>query len=135
MAEATITRVNTRRPPYWSVQIPRKIRLIEPVRTGVATRRPNWVSDNPKSCFILTPMIEKIVQTAKQNTKATVLIPSIWFCLLVSDVVVMFMIHPSMIIQNYNRKSSKELSYHYSKFFFQFNTDLFIISYYIKKLP
>ena len=78
MAEAIITSVYTSRPPYWSVQIPRNIRLTEPVRTGVATRRPNWVSVRPRSCLILTPMIEKIVQTAKQKTNAIVLMPSIW---------------------------------------------------------
>ncbi len=64
------------RPPNCSVQTPRKMRLIEPVSTGVATSRPNCVSDSPRSCLIFTPMIEKIVHTAKQTVKAKVLSPS-----------------------------------------------------------
>ncbi|MDZ7748329.1 MAG: hypothetical protein U5K43_05400 [Halofilum sp. (in: g-proteobacteria)] len=68
--------VNTSRPPYFSVQIPRKMRLIEPVSTGVATSRPNWVSLRPRSCLILTPMIEKIVHTAKHTVNASVDIAS-----------------------------------------------------------
>ena len=34
--------------------------------------RPNWVSESPSSALILTPMMEKIVQTAKQTVKASV---------------------------------------------------------------
>ena len=63
-------------PPYWSVQTPSSRRINEPVRMGVPTRRPNWVSLRPRSFFICTPMIEKIVQTAKQTVKARVLMPS-----------------------------------------------------------
>ena len=63
------------RPPNCSVQTPRKIRLTDPVRTGVATSRPNCVSLSPSSPLIFTPMIEKIVQTAKQMVKAKVLSP------------------------------------------------------------
>ena len=36
------------------------------------TSRPNWVSFSPSSCLIWMPMIEKIVQTAKQTVKAMV---------------------------------------------------------------
>ena len=35
-------------------------------------RRPNWVSFSPSSCLIRMPMIEKIVQTAKQIVKEMV---------------------------------------------------------------
>ena len=52
------------------------MRLTDPVRTGVATRMPNSVSDSPRSCLILTPMIEKIVQTAKHTVNEKVLNPS-----------------------------------------------------------
>ena len=63
----------TSRPPYFSVQTPRKIRVSDPVRIGVATSRPNWVSFRPSSPLMATPMMEKIVQTAKQAVKAIVL--------------------------------------------------------------
>ena len=63
------------RPPNCSVQTPRKMRLMEPVKTGVATRSPNCVSLSPSSCLIRTPMIEKIVQTAKHTVNAKVLSP------------------------------------------------------------
>jgi hypothetical protein len=63
----------TRRPPYFSVQTPRNSRVIDPVRIGVATSRPNWVSFRPNSALMATPMMEKIVQTAKQAVKAIVL--------------------------------------------------------------
>ena len=61
-----------RRPPYWSVQTPRKTRISDPVRIGVPTRSPNWVSLRP-SCFLIwMPMIANIVQTAKQTVNAIV---------------------------------------------------------------
>ena len=63
----------TSRPPYFSVQTPKNSRVMEPVRMGVATRRPNWVSFRPSSPLMATPMMEKIVQTAKQAVKAMVL--------------------------------------------------------------
>ena len=75
-AVTSICSGNMTRPPICSVHTPRKIRLIEPVSTGVATRRPNWLSLSPSSVFICTPMIEKIVQTAKHTVKAKVLSPS-----------------------------------------------------------
>jgi len=49
------------------------MRVSDPVRIGVATRRPNWVSFRPSSPLMATPMIENIVQTAKQAVKAIVL--------------------------------------------------------------
>jgi hypothetical protein len=48
-APHSITSTITLRPPNWSDQMPRKTRLTEPVSTGVAINRPNWVSFKP-SC-------------------------------------------------------------------------------------
>ncbi len=73
IAVSNICAEKTRRPPYCSVQIPRIRRVSEPVKIGVATRIPNSVSFRPNCCLICTPMIAKIVQTAKQTVKATVL--------------------------------------------------------------
>ena len=50
----------------------RSRRISEPVRIGVPTSRPNWVSLRPSSCLMRMPMIEKIVQTAKQTVKDNV---------------------------------------------------------------
>jgi hypothetical protein len=75
-AAATMVVVNTRRPPYWSVQMPSASLISEPTRIGVPTSRPNCVSLRPSSRLICTPMIEKIVHTAKHAVKAAVLIPS-----------------------------------------------------------
>src|SRR5262249_16984563 len=58
--------------PSRSVQMPSRMRTSEPVRIGMPIRRPNSVSLRPSSDLIVTPMIEKIVQTAKQTVKATV---------------------------------------------------------------
>jgi hypothetical protein len=52
------------------------MRTSEPVRIGVPTSRPNSVSESPSSSLMRTPMIEKIVQTAKQTVKAMVDIES-----------------------------------------------------------
>ena len=82
-----MTMGKTTRPPYRSVQIPRKIRLNDPVRIGVATRRPNSVSFKPKSSLIWMPMIENIVQAAKQTAKEKVLSERALFCGPVSAVV------------------------------------------------
>jgi hypothetical protein len=78
IAASTMTAANSRRPPNWSDQAPRAIRDSEPVRIGVPIRRPNWVSESPSSCLMSRPMIAKIVQTAKQAVKATVLVQSAW---------------------------------------------------------
>jgi hypothetical protein len=74
-------------PPYWSVQTPRNRRTSDPVRIGVPTSRPNWVSFRPSSALISIPMIAKIVQTAKQigegkvlRPRAPVLLPGIDCC-------------------------------------------------------
>ena len=48
------------------------MRTSEPVRIGMPISRPNWVSLSPSSALMLTPMIEKIVHTAKQTVKAMV---------------------------------------------------------------
>ena len=77
-AVAAISTVYTIRPPYWSVQIPRKMRLRDPVRMGVATRIPNSVSLSPRSCLMRIPMMEKMVHTAKQTVNAKVLTPRAW---------------------------------------------------------
>ena len=63
----------TIRPPYWSAQMPKIKRLSDPVKTGVATKIPNCVSFNPKSCLIWTPRMEKMVQIAKHTVNASVL--------------------------------------------------------------
>ena len=52
--------------------MPSTRRTSDPVRTGVPTKRPNSNSFSPSSCLIEMPMIEKIVQTAKQTVNATV---------------------------------------------------------------
>jgi len=74
-AVSSICEVKTMRPPYFSVQTPRINRLSDPVRMGVATSRPNWNSVSPSSALISIPMIEKMVQTAKQAVNAIVLNP------------------------------------------------------------
>ena len=79
-AVVSIGMPNTQRPPYLSVHIPRKSRLIEPVRMGVAISRPNWVSDSPRSSLMRIPMMEKMVHTAKHRVKAKVDKPSARYC-------------------------------------------------------
>ena len=71
-AADSMVRVNTTRPPYWSDQMPRIRRINEPVRIGVPTSRPNCVSVRPRSFLIWTPMIAKMVQTAKQTVNEMV---------------------------------------------------------------
>ena len=67
-SQTTITRdnapINVDFLIYW--------RISDPLRIGVPIRSPNWVSLNPSSCLIRMPMIEKIVQTAKQMVKERV---------------------------------------------------------------
>ena len=75
IAVRSIWAEKTSRPPYFSVQTPRNRRVTEPVRMGVATRRPNWDSVRPSSPLLATPMMENIVHTAKQAVKAIVLRP------------------------------------------------------------
>jgi hypothetical protein len=52
--------------------MPRKIRDSEPDRIGVPISNPNSVSEMPSSVLMRTPMIEKIVHTAKHTVKARV---------------------------------------------------------------
>ena len=68
------------RPPIWSVHTPSSTRDSDPVRIGMPASNPSSVSLKPRSCWILTPMIEKIVHTAKHTVNAKVLIQSAAFC-------------------------------------------------------
>lgn len=52
--------------------MPSSGRLIEPVRIGVATSKPNSVPDRPSSVCNSTPTMEKITQTARHTLKAKV---------------------------------------------------------------
>ena len=61
-AARNMTSGKTIRPPYCSAQMPRKMRVSDPVRIGVPIRRPNSVSFRLSSCLIRIPMIEKIVK-------------------------------------------------------------------------
>jgi hypothetical protein len=72
-APHSITSAISVRPPNWSDQIPRNTRLTDPVSTGVAMSRPNWVSVRPSCALIWMPMMEKIIHTAKHTVKAKVL--------------------------------------------------------------
>ena len=61
------------RPPNLSVHMPSGRRISEPVSTGVAASRPNWVSLRPSTFLIGMPMTANIIHTAKQTVKAIVL--------------------------------------------------------------
>jgi hypothetical protein len=53
--------------------MPSGTRTSEPVSTGMAVSRPNWVALRP-SCFLIgMPMTPNIIQTMKQTVKARVL--------------------------------------------------------------
>src|SRR3569623_569607 len=52
--------------------MPSARRISEPVRIGVPTRRPNSVSLRLSCCLIWTPMMAKMVQTAKHTVNAMV---------------------------------------------------------------
>ena len=53
--------------------MPSGTRIKEPVSTGIAVSRPNWVALRP-SCFLIgMPMTPNIIQTMKQTVKARVL--------------------------------------------------------------
>ncbi|MCY1400351.1 hypothetical protein D9M71_154300 [compost metagenome] len=54
--------------------------MIEPVRIGSATIRPNCASLSPNSSLMRMPMIENIVHTAKFTANESVLIPSTEYC-------------------------------------------------------
>ncbi|KAG1448888.1 hypothetical protein G6F57_016746 [Rhizopus arrhizus] len=53
--------------------MPSGTRTSEPVSTGMAANRPNWVSDRPSCAFMGMPSTAKIIPTAKQMVKANVL--------------------------------------------------------------
>ena len=82
-----IRKKNTFRPPKWSVNIPMGNRKSEPVKIGIATKRPNWVSFNPSSSLIGMPMTANIIQTIKQTVNENVLEPKIQIGLLFSDII------------------------------------------------
>src|SRR3569623_1242977 len=52
--------------------MPSARRISDPVRIGVPTSRPNSVSLRLSCCLIWTPMMAKMVQTAKHTVKAIV---------------------------------------------------------------
>ncbi|MNS67214.1 hypothetical protein D3C72_1004590 [compost metagenome] len=53
--------------------MPSGTRTREPVRTGMAANRPNWVSERPNCALMGMPSTAKIIHTAKQMVKANVL--------------------------------------------------------------
>ncbi len=55
--------------------------MIDPVRIGVATSKPNSVSFRPSWDLIRMPMTENIVQTAKLTVKANVFMARTEYCL------------------------------------------------------
>ena len=61
------------RPPNLSVHMPSGSRISEPVNTGVATSRPNWVSLRSSNFLIGMPITPNIIQTIKHTVKANVL--------------------------------------------------------------
>ena len=63
----------TMRPPYLSVQMPSGTRISEPVSTGTAVNRPNWVALRLSAFLIGMPMTPNIIQTMKQTVNASVL--------------------------------------------------------------
>jgi len=70
----------TMRPPNLSVSMPSGSRISEPVSTGVAASRPNWVSLSARTSLIGMPITANNIQTAKQTVKAVVLITSTDIC-------------------------------------------------------
>ena len=72
--QATISKKNTMRPPKRSVHIPSGSRISEPVSTGVAASKPNWVAFRPSFSLIGMPITANIIQIAKHTVNASVLI-------------------------------------------------------------
>ena len=70
---AAMSSVMTIRPPYRSVQIPRGTRIKDPVKTGVAVRRPNCVAFRFNNFLMGMPMTPNIIHTMKQTVNARVL--------------------------------------------------------------
>ena len=73
MTVDSISTKNTMRPPNLSVHMPNGTRINEPVSTGIATSRPNWVSFSPSVFEIGTPITANIIQTMKHTVNAVVL--------------------------------------------------------------
>jgi hypothetical protein len=69
------------RPPNLSVHIPSGTRISEPVSTGVAVSRPNWVAFRPSSFLIGMPMTANTIHTAKHTVNASVLMITTDHCL------------------------------------------------------
>ena len=61
------------RPPNLSHNIPTGSLNNEPVKIGVATNNPNWVSDKSRRSFMGMPIIENITHIAKHDVNANVL--------------------------------------------------------------
>jgi hypothetical protein len=61
------------RPPYLSVQMPSGTRISEPVSTGTAVSRPNWVELRLSVFLIGMPITPNIIQTMKHTVNASVL--------------------------------------------------------------
>ncbi|MCY1562612.1 hypothetical protein D9M68_1000410 [compost metagenome] len=68
------------RPPNLSVSMPSGRRTSEPVSTGVAASKPNWVSLRSNNSLIGTPSTANIIQIMKQIVNARVLIPRTRLC-------------------------------------------------------
>ena len=65
-AAMIITPKKSRLPPCRSAHTPSTTRIREPDRNGTPRSNPNCVSERPYCRWISTPMIAKIVHTAKQ---------------------------------------------------------------------
>ena len=67
------TRKCMMRPPNLSVHMPRGTRISEPVSTGAAVSRPNWVAFRPSVFLIGMPITPNIIHTMKHTVNANVL--------------------------------------------------------------
>src|SRR5512137_372850 len=73
MTVDSIRMKNTMRPPNLSVHMPSGNRIRDPVKTGVATRIPNWVSLRPRDALMGMPITANIIQIMKHTVKDNVL--------------------------------------------------------------
>ena len=73
MTVDSISTKNTMRPPNLSVHMPSGRRISEPVSTGIAISRPNWVSLRSSIFLIGMPITANIIQIMKQTVNAIVL--------------------------------------------------------------
>jgi hypothetical protein len=72
----TVASINIKKtilPPNLSVHIPIGKRINDPVRTGIAINKPNWVSFNDNICLIGMPITANIIHIMKQMVKEIVL--------------------------------------------------------------